>query len=128
MRPIHTFFHWFVLILFIVFALLQVNDTGSIPWIIGYGWVSVVAAMKLFEKIRPSEKLVRVIALCSIIIYLVWAAIWFPEVLTWFELGRPSIAGSMAAETPYIEYVREFIGLLICASSMAYLYFAAGGR
>jgi hypothetical protein len=128
MRPIHTFFHWFVLILFIVFALLQVNDTGSIPWIIGYGWVSVVAAMKLFEKIRPSEKTVRMISLCSIIIYMVWAFIWFPEVLTWFDLGRPSITGSMSAETPYIEYVREFMGLLICASSMAYLTLTAGER
>lgn len=126
MRPIHSFFHWFVLILFIVFALLQVNDTGSLPWIIGYGWVSVVAAMKIFEKIRPAEKRVRFITLCSIVIYLVWAVIWFPEVLTWFELGRPSIAGSMSAEMPYIEYVREFMGLLICVGGMAYLYFTAG--
>ena len=128
MKSIHTYFHWFVLILFIVFALLQVNDTGSLPWIIGYGWVSVVAAMKIFEKIRPAGKRVRFIALCSIVIYLVWAVIWFPEVLTWFELGRPSIAGSMSAETPYIEYVREFVGLLICAGGMAYLYFTAGER
>lgn len=126
MRQIHTVFHWFVLILFIVFALLQVNDTGSTPWILGYGWVSIVAAMKLFKKIRPSEKKVRFISLCSIIIYLVWAVIWFPEILIWFDLGMPSVTGSMTAETPYIEYVREFMGLLICAGSMAYLYFTAG--
>ena len=55
MRPIHKFFHWFVLILFIVFALLQVNDTEPILWIIGYGWVAVVAAMKLIEKIRTRD-------------------------------------------------------------------------
>tara|TARA_R100001143_G_scaffold4167_1_gene7003 strand:+ start:30684 stop:31070 length:387 start_codon:yes stop_codon:yes gene_type:complete len=128
MSSIHTFYHWLVLILFIVFALLQLNDTGSIPWIIGYGWVSVVAAMKIFNKIRPSEKVVRLLTLCSIIIYLGWAAVWFPEVLTWIDLGKPTITGSMSSETPYIEYVREFIGLLICTGSMAYLYYTAGER
>lgn len=128
MRPIHKFFHWFVLILFIVFALLQVNDTEPILWIIGYGWVAVVAAMKLFEKIRPPVITVRIISICSIIIYMVWAVIWFPEVLTWFDLGMPSIAGSMSAETPYIEYVREFIGILICAGSMAYLLISGDGE
>ena len=128
MRPIHSFFHWFILIIFIVFTLLQVNDTGSLPWIIGYGWVAVVAALKIFERIRPAEKRVRFISLCSIVIYLVWAIVWFPEVLAWFDLGRPSIAGSMAAETAYIEYVREFMGLLICAGAMTYLYFTAGER
>ena len=128
MSSIHSFFHWFVLVLFIVFALLQVNDTGSLPWIIGYVWVSMLAAMKLFKKIRPPEKTLRILFICSFIAYLIWAAIWFPEVLTWFDLGMPSIAGSMSAETPYIEFVREFMGLLICAGGMAYLYFTAGER
>ncbi len=128
MKPIHTFFHWFVLILFIIFALLQLNDIGPIPWIIAYCWVSIVAAMKLFDRIRPAERTLRLISLISILIYLGWAAIWFPEVLGWIELGMPSITGSMSAETPYIEYVREFMGLLICASSMAYLYLTTGER
>lgn len=128
MKFIHSFIHWFLLVLFIVFALLQVNDSGSVLWIIGYGWVSVVASMKLFQKIRPFEKGIRVIVLCSIIIYLIWAAIWLPEVLTWVEMGMPSITGSMSAETPYIEYVREFAGLLICTGAMTYLYFTAGER
>lgn len=128
MRPIHTFFHWFVLIMFVVFTVLQFNDADPIPWIIGYSWVSIVAAMKLFEKIRPAERVIRILSILSIIIYSIWAVIWFPEVLTWFELGMPSITGSMSAETPYIEYVREFMGLLICISSMAYLYLSENGE
>lgn len=128
MNRIHTFFHWLVLILFIIFALLQLNDAGPIPWIIAYSWVSFVAAMKLFDRIRPAERTILLISLISTLFYLGWAAIWFPDVLHWIELGMPSITGSMSAETPYIEYVREFMGLLICASSMAYLYLTAGER
>lgn len=122
MNITHTFFHWFILVLHVVFALLQLNDEGALPWIVGYGWVSVIAAMKLYVRIQPQKRAMRTLTFISLIFYLVWAAFWFPEVLVWIDMGTPSITSGMSAESSYIEYMREFFGLIICVGSMAYIY------
>jgi len=94
MNFLHTFFHWVVLVLHVVFVLLQLNDEDVLPWIMGYGWVSVIAAMKLFARIQSQKRTIRTLTFISLIFYLVWAAFWFPEVLVWIDLGSPSITSN----------------------------------
>ncbi|TVQ64933.1 MAG: hypothetical protein EA360_11180 [Balneolaceae bacterium] len=115
--------HGIFFLLFLTFALLQINDEGALPWIIGYGWAAALFAVKLIQAIRPPEPVFQWLLAGSVAGYLIWAALWFPEVRTWIELGMPSVTGSMSAETPYVEYVREFGGLLICAAATGYLTF-----
>jgi len=116
-RALHGFFS----LLFLAFGLLQINDEGAMPWIVGYGWVAVLFAMKIIQAIRPPAVIFKWVLLTTLTGYLIWAALWLPEVLRWIDLGMPSITGSMSAKTPYIEYVREFGGLRICAAATVYL-------
>lgn len=109
-------------LLFLGFALLQLNDEGALPWVIAYGWVALLTAMNLFRVMSVPARLFQWTLLLSLGVYLIWALLWLPEVVTWVGLGMPSVTGSMRAETPYIEYVREFGGLLLCAAAVIWLY------
>ena len=40
----------------------------------------------------------------------------------------PSITGSMKAETPHIEFMREFLGLFIILAAFVFHYFQAKKR
>ena len=46
------------------------------------------------------------------------AALYFPDIINWFKQGMPSIVESMKAESPHVEFVREFFGLLIMILSL----------
>jgi hypothetical protein len=39
--------------------------------------------------------------------------------LEWARMGFPTITGSMKAEEPHIEVVREFLGLLIAVLALS---------
>jgi hypothetical protein len=38
-------------------------------------------------------------------------------------MGMPSIVEHMKAEAPHIEYTREFLGLILAGSTLAFYYF-----
>lgn len=111
----------FMTLVFILFALLQWNDEGAWPWILGYGWAALLFAMKLFPSIQPPAGYYRGLLIASTALYLIWALFWLPGVVEWIDLGMPSVTASMSAESPYIEVVREFGGLLICTVAVAFL-------
>ena len=46
-----------------------------------------------------------------------------PAFVDWIRSGMPSITGQMKAESPFIEVVREFLGLTIALAIMIYLFF-----
>jgi len=52
--------------------------------------------------------------------YSLWVLTYIPDVVNWFSQGTPSITGSMKAESPFIEFVREFFGLLLCLGACIY--------
>jgi hypothetical protein len=106
-------------VLFAIFALLQYNDPDFYIWIPIYGWVaflSFLATKGIFWKMWT---------FLSGFLFLVWMLCYIPSVLAWFSEGSPSIWGSMKAESPYIEHMREFLGLFLCLVAILHFYYRA---
>ena len=95
-------------VLFTVFACLQYNDPDPWRWALMYGFVAGICAFAAFG--RQNKHLMGL----GIVACLVWMAVWLPDFLNWISIGRPDIAEQMKAETPSIEFAREFFGLLLC--------------
>ena len=94
-------------LLFAVFAIFQYNDIDPWVWIFIYGGISILCFVSAFRKIPRS------LLSFSILGILIYTVILVPEIISWIEVGTPSITESMKAKDPYIEYAREFFGLVI---------------
>lgn len=112
-------FNGILTIIFILFAALQINDPDSGLWIIFYAAIAAISGFAAVGKYNPT------IVLAVTFLCILWMATLLPAVFEWIGLGMPSITGSMKAESPYIEYVREFLGLLISLAALLFLYFQA---
>jgi len=93
--------------IFILFAILQWNDSDPLPWILVYGVVAALWLWRLWS--RPPWW----VTVPIFIAVLLWCVSLVPEVKQWIAMGAPSIVGSMKAESPYIESVREWGGLMM---------------
>jgi hypothetical protein len=109
--------HTIIGILFALFALVQCNDPDFYIWIPAYGLISFLAFSKVFG--RSNRKL----AFFAAIVFGIWCLTYLPALIDWIQMGMPNIAGSMKAEEPHIELVREFGGLLICMPVVVYYAF-----
>jgi len=107
-------FNIFLTVLFISFAVLQLNDPDPILWVLLYGLVALVSLMAAFGKY---QKILINLGLSACII---WMLTLIPEVVDWVQKGMPSITGGMKAESPHIEFTREFLGLLIAGGVLFY--------
>jgi hypothetical protein len=97
-------------ILFLASAILQYNDPPDdrLFWILIYGLLALISGLAVFGRYN-----VWSIALgMGIVLFYMFRL--FPAFMLWINQGMPSIVGSMKAETPHIEFVREFLGLGIC--------------
>jgi Transmembrane family 220, helix len=101
-------------LLFLSFAMVQYNDPDPWRWAVMYGFVAGICGFAAFGKTN------RNLLWAGIAVCLVWLAFWLPDFLDWVKLGRPNIAGHMKAETPYIEFAREFFGLLVCVLTLGW--------
>lgn len=102
---------------FILFAVFQYNDPDFYIWIPVY--LVVAAVIILFDR----DKYNRHIFQFLLGAYILGMISYSPEVFSWIQNGSPSIANSMQAESPFIEFVREFFGLGICVIALSYYYF-----
>jgi hypothetical protein len=104
-------FNLFFCILFILFAALQYNDPDPYIWIPVYGYAAVLCWLAFRGRYFPKAYLLGIVA------YLGYAVFLFFEkdgVYDWLTVHKASnIAGSMKAESPWVEDTREFFGLLI---------------
>lgn len=98
---------YFIAFLFLLFAGLQYNDPDGLFWGIAYLWVAAVIAL-------PALYGQKWILLTSLTFFLVWTSFYAGDFMQWLSSGAPSITGTMKAETPAIELVREFLGLTLC--------------
>jgi len=110
------FIHYVVAALFFLSAVVQWNDPDPIVWIIIYA--SVSAIVLLYALGKP----IYYFSLSGLIICLIGSAIYIPDAIQWAKDGMPNIAGSMKAESQYIEFMREFFGLLVCSITL-FIYF-----
>ncbi|HLF64978.1 MAG TPA: transmembrane 220 family protein [Saprospiraceae bacterium] len=107
-------FNLFLVVLFVVSAALQYNDPDPLLWISLYLAVALICGFAAFNKYNRWATLL-VMAGC---IYQL--SILLPAFTQWVRDGMPSITQSMKASSPYVELVREFLGVVI---SMAVLIF-----
>ena len=102
-------------ILFILFAVVQLNDPDPFIWVILYLYIALMTGFAVFNKYYPN-------------------AIWFglafclfklirllPDFISWVRQGMPSIVETMKTEVPHVELAREFLGLTLCVGVLIYL-------
>ncbi len=98
--------------LFTVFAIVQYNDPDPWLWIAIYLFMAVISGMAAFGNY---QKTVIAFGLGFCLVYLV---LLLPDFVDWLTSGAESIVGSMKAEKPHIELTREFLGLVICLTTL----------
>ncbi|MFK7932790.1 MAG: transmembrane 220 family protein [Saprospiraceae bacterium] len=107
--------HIVLAVLFLLFAVVQLNDSDPYLWFGIYVAVAIAFVLKVFQRFNK----ILVYALLSFcVVYFLYLS---PDFINWLQMGMPSITSSMQAETPHVELVREFLGLAICISALLYL-------
>ena len=106
-------------VLFLAFALVQLNDPDPALWVALYGLVAYYSAFNAFGRNRPVVGWALIVALTSMAFFTVggfWQWLTQPE--------KSEIFGEMVYEKPYIEETREFLGTLIALGFVLYQHFA----
>lgn len=103
-------------ILFFASAAVQFNDPDPEFWVALYGVCGFISLFAIFKKYNPWVILL-VLAVSAFEAFKLAPGFW-----TWLSSGAPSIVESMQAESPYIEGVREFLGLMICIVVLIFYY------
>jgi len=98
----------------VVFAAVQWNDPDPYLWVFLYLVMALIPV--LYLKAKLNRKLLAFVGL----VLAGLTVTYVPDFITWFQDGMPSITTSMKAESPYIELVRESMGLLICLVVVVY--------
>ncbi len=104
-------------VLFLLFALVQINDPDPWKWVLLYGIVALISGFAYFGIYR------RWVILGGLAICLIELIGIFPDFTSWINQGMPNIAKSMKTDEPHIELTREFLGLAICIAALSYHYF-----
>ena len=105
--------------IFFLFAAFQYNDPDFYIWIPIY--LIVAIAIFLYGRGKYHIRAFQVL----LVIYILGMVSYYPDVISWIKDGTPSIASSMKAESPFIEFIREFFGLGICALALGYYAYLA---
>lgn len=100
--------HLFLALLLVVFAVLQWNDPDPFLWILMYLITACLPILALFDKLQK-----WVPEFLAVVLFLLFA-FSVPDIMAWIKDGCPSIYDEMKAETPYVESVREALGIMIC--------------
>ncbi len=109
---------WLIVIFCVIELLgviLQYNDPDPVFWMVVYGIPLVLNLIYL------GGKRLRTLNMVFFVVYAIYFLTFIPDFIYWAQLGFPSITGSMKAESPYIELVREGGGLLILVINLAIL-------
>ena len=107
---------------FILFAAFQYNDPDFFIWVPIYLIITMVIV--LFDRQIFNLRLTQLL----LILYVIGMFTYYPDVVSWIKNDTPSITGSMKAESPFIEFIREFFGLFICSLTLAYYAYLMSSR
>ena len=102
--------------LFVLFAYFQLNDPDPVIWTALYLFMAGVCLFAAFSRWN------KYVLWSGMAVCLLWMGLWSPEFINWINMGMPNIAGQMKAESPYIEYTREFLGIGICLAVLFWQY------
>ncbi|MEO2143520.1 MAG: transmembrane 220 family protein [Flavobacteriaceae bacterium] len=100
---------------FIIFALLQLNDPDGVLWFSIY---FIVALICLYNNFKPVPKQLFILTIIALLTY---STFHFSLFIDYLETeNKEEIFGEMVYDKPYLEGTREFIGLLIAAFGIIY--------
>ena len=103
-------------VVFILFALVQLNDPDPMLWIAIYGFVSITCLL------AARGKIYLYITLAFMVLCIVWAIVLFPiSISDWWQLEEES--ASLKMKMPGVEEARESMGLLISALVLGIVFF-----
>jgi len=105
----------FFALLFALSAALQLNDPDPLLWFLAYAAVAVLWGSAAFGRFY------RPFTVILLLVLTVWMLTFVPDFVAWVRMGMPTIVGSMKAEEPHIELVREFGGLFLAVAALVYL-------
>jgi len=105
-------------LLFFLFAALQLNDAD--PWI----WVGIYGAVAVLCGLTASGRYLPKLILGTILLTIFGLGWYLPDFVAWLQSGMTSITSSMKAETPHVELVREFLGLVLVLVTLVWLYWS----
>lgn len=102
--------NFLLVIMFLVFAYLQLNDPDPVIWISIYGVMAVFSGLAMFG-IYPKK-----IHIVVLVLFALYSVYYFPGVMEWLhQEDKATIFDEMEKEKHlFIEESREFFGLLIC--------------
>jgi len=103
-------------VLFTLFAIVQINDVDPFFWVSYYLFIAVLMGTAAFGQFRLYGFLI------ALLLTLIFLGRLLPEFQVWIKDGMPSIVESMKAETPYVEFVREFLGLFLVLIALILLF------
>ncbi len=102
-------------ILFIAFAILQLNDPDGWLWFLIY---FVVALISIIENFKKLPKTFLWVVFFGLVIY---SAFYFSSLIDFLKTdNKEEVFGEMIYEKPYLEGTREFIGLILAALAILY--------
>lgn len=107
----------FMVVIFLVAAVIQYNDPDPVRWILIYGAAAVAALLQVRREGEWARRIPLVVGLAA----LIWALFLVPEVLG--QVAFQDLFQSMDPNHPEIEEGRELGGLLIIALWMGVLVF-----
>ena len=109
-------FAWVCIVIFFLFALVQLNDPDPI------GWTAIYLCAAGLWVTAAYDKVARWACAGVAIVVLVWMYVWLPGFLQWVHVGTMAqLVGALSMEKPYIEEAREFLGLGLILLSAVYL-------
>lgn len=95
-------------LVFILFAVFQINDPDPMMWVPVYMIPATICIFTFFRK--PT----RIVPLVAMVAYIVGAILFWPA--AW-----EGVALEQGMKTMNIEHARESLGMMICAFSMIYM-------
>jgi hypothetical protein len=106
-------------LMFLAFALVQINDPDPLLWIAIYGAMVVASVMAFFNRYSKALMIGLAIGYC------IYAALLFPSAITWMKSADRSLLFDdiTKMQYPYIEETREFLGLVICILVLTFYFF-----
>lgn len=104
-------FNYFFIFAFIVFAALQYNDPDPYIWVPIYLYAAALCYFSTRNKFYPAAYWLGYVVYGG---YAVYKAFDTNGLVDWMTKHHAeNIAGTMKAETPWVEESREFFGLVI---------------
>jgi hypothetical protein len=120
-RYIAIVIHALLALMFLSFALVQLNDPDPVIWVVIYGAMVVVCVMAAFH--YYNKLFLRIL----LIVFAVYSTLFLKGFWYWLTHDdKGALFDDLAKmQYPYIEETREFLGLLICILALiAYLFSA----